>query len=150
VAEVLGHLVQRAALVEKQCRARVAEVVATEVGDAGLLECRDPDAAAPVLAAEMPARRVGEDESAGRGASLREVELDELARDGCEQLGLTGTRRLGRGHLLAGDRVVDSQALAGLATVVQDIVPDERVRLAGPDALVGEDADQSGVPMIEL
>jgi hypothetical protein len=150
MAEVLGHLVERAAFVEKQCCAGVAEVVAAEVGDAGPLERGHPDASAPVLAAEVAACRVGEDESCGRWASLRKVELDELARHRCEQLGLTGARRLGRGHLLAGDCVVDSQAPAWLATVIQDVVPDERVRLAGAKALVGEDADQSGVPRVEL
>src|SRR4051812_11230194 len=42
MADVLGDLVERAALVEEQRGARVAKVVAPEVGDAGAVECRDP------------------------------------------------------------------------------------------------------------
>jgi hypothetical protein len=64
---VLGDLVERAAFVEEQCGAGVAEVVAAEVGDAGALECGDPDAASPVLPAEVAVVAVGEDERARRG-----------------------------------------------------------------------------------
>jgi hypothetical protein len=62
VAEVFGHFVQRAAFVEKQRCAGVAEVVAAEVRDAGALERGDPDAAAPVVSAEVAALAVREDE----------------------------------------------------------------------------------------
>ena len=61
VAEVFGDFVQRAALVEQQRGAGVAEVVAAEVGDAGALERGDPDAPAPVVSAQVAALAVGED-----------------------------------------------------------------------------------------
>jgi len=70
VAEVLGDLVQRAALVEEQGRAGVTEVVAAEVGDAGALERGDPDAPPPVLPAQVAAGGVGEDERVGGRAAL--------------------------------------------------------------------------------
>src|SRR5204862_33190 len=62
VAEVLGDLVERAAFVEEQGGAGVAQVVAAEVGNAGALECRDPDPPPPVLTTEVAACRVREDE----------------------------------------------------------------------------------------
>ena len=64
MTKVLGHLVQRAALVEEKRGARVAEVVAPEVGDTRLLECWDPDASTPVPPAEVAALAVREDERA--------------------------------------------------------------------------------------
>ncbi|HEX5174680.1 MAG TPA: hypothetical protein VFV91_11120 [Gaiellaceae bacterium] len=88
MSEVLGDLVQRAALVEEERGAGVAEVVAAEVGDAGALERGDPDAAAPVLAAQVAAGGVWEDERVRGRAALGEVERDEFARDGHEELGL--------------------------------------------------------------
>jgi hypothetical protein len=60
VTEVLGDLVQGAALAEQQRRAGVAEVVGPEVREARAVERRDPDAAAPVLSAEVAALGVGE------------------------------------------------------------------------------------------
>jgi len=92
VAEVLGDLVECAALVEEERGAGVAEVVAAEVGDGGALERGDPDAPSPVLAAQVPAGGVREDERVRGRASLGEVERDEFARDGREELGLAGAR----------------------------------------------------------
>jgi hypothetical protein len=132
VAEVFGDLVQCAALVEEQGRAGVAEVVAAEVRDAGELERGNPDSAAPVLAAQVAACGVREDERVDGRAALGEVERDELARDGREELGLAGARRLRRRHLAVGERSAHHEALAGSAAVVEDVAPGERVRLAGP------------------
>jgi hypothetical protein len=101
VAEVFRDLVERAPFVEEQRRARVPEVVAAEVGDAGALERGDPDAAAPVVPAQVPALAVLEDELAPVGSTLSEVELDQLARDRLEQLGLTAAPRLRRRDLAA-------------------------------------------------
>src|ERR1043166_7320067 len=81
VAEVLGHFVERPPFVEKQGRAGVAKVVTPEVGDAGTLERRDPDAAAPVVATEVTALAVREHELLRVRASACEVELDGFARD---------------------------------------------------------------------
>lgn len=66
VAKVLGDLVQRAAFVDEQRGAGVAEVVAAEVGDAGALESGDPDAAAPVVPTQVAALAVGSAGRAGR------------------------------------------------------------------------------------
>jgi tetratricopeptide (TPR) repeat protein len=66
VAKVLGDLVQRAAFVDEQRGAGVAEVVAPEVGDAGALESGDPDAAAPVVPTQVAALAVGSAGRAGR------------------------------------------------------------------------------------
>jgi hypothetical protein len=88
VAEVLGHLVQRPALVQEQRRAGVAQVVAAEVRDAGALERGDPDAAPPVVAAEVAALAVREHELLRGRAAPGEIELEELARDRLEQLRL--------------------------------------------------------------
>jgi len=53
-AEVVGDLVDRAALIDEQGCAGVAEVVGAKVGDAGVLERGDPDPAAPVLTPLQP------------------------------------------------------------------------------------------------
>jgi hypothetical protein len=100
----------------------VAEVVAAEVRHAGTLERGHPDAAAPVLAAEVAAGGIGEDERVAARPALGEVELCELARDGREQLGFAGALRLGRRHCLAGDGAVDAQALAWLPAVIEHVV----------------------------
>jgi hypothetical protein len=86
----------------------VAQVVASEVGDAGALEHRDPDATAPVLPAEVAALAAGEHERVAIGATETEVKLGEFASDGLEELGLATALRLRRGHLVPGDRPVDA------------------------------------------
>jgi hypothetical protein len=123
----------------------VAEVVAAEIGDIGALEGGDPDAASPVLPAQVAAVAVGEDERAGVGSTAGEIEVDELACDRREQLGLAAALRLGRRDLVARDRTLDPKPPAWLAAVVDDVAPDERVGLCRPQALVGEDADEGGV-----
>jgi hypothetical protein len=57
------------------------------------------------------ARRVGEDEHVRRWSTAREVELDELAGDGLEELGLADPLRLRRRHLFAGEARCHSTAL---------------------------------------
>jgi hypothetical protein len=84
---------------------------------------------------------VGEDECAGIGATAGEVERDELAGDRCEQLRLAAALRLRGRDLVAGDGALDPEPLAGLAAVVDDVAPDERVGLRRSEAFVGEDAD---------
>lgn len=64
---LLGDLVERATLVKEQ---GVARIVAPEVGDAGSLERRDPDAPTPVLATQMASRAVGENEHARLGPTF--------------------------------------------------------------------------------
>jgi hypothetical protein len=150
VAEVLGHLVERAALVEEQRGAGVAEVVAAEIGHASALEGRDPDAPPPVLPAQVAALAVGEDERARVPWSAGEVELDELAGDRLEEVGLAAALRFRRRDLVAGDRALDAQPLARAAAVVHDVAPDERISLRRPQAFVGEDGDQGGVLRVEL
>ncbi|HEX3686911.1 MAG TPA: hypothetical protein VHU60_04945 [Gaiellaceae bacterium] len=150
MAEVLGDFVERASLVEEQGRAGVAEVVAAEVRDARALERGDPDAPPPVLPAQVAAGGVRKDERVRRRAALGEVEGDELARDGREELGLAGARRFRRRHLAVRERGANHEALAGAAAVVEHVAPGERVRLAGPKPLVGEHADERCVLLIEL
>jgi hypothetical protein len=150
VAEVLGDLVQRAALVEEQRGARVAEVVAAEVSDACAFERGDPDATTPVVSAQVSAPAVGKDELVRLRPSTREVELDKLARDRLEELRLAAALRLRRGDLAAGDGLLHTQAPAWPAAIVEDVTPDERVRLGRPQAFVGEDTDERGVLRVEL
>src|SRR5262249_10330186 len=135
VPEVLGNLVERAALVEQQRRAGVAKVVATEVRHAGAPERRGPDTPAPVLPAEVAALAVGKDECAGLRPALRKVEGDELARDRREQVWLACASRLRRRHFPGGERAADEDPLAWPSAVVEQVGPGERVRLPWAEAL---------------
>ncbi|HEY7017638.1 MAG TPA: hypothetical protein VH297_04145 [Gaiellaceae bacterium] len=128
----------------------MAQVVAPEVRDACALERGDPDAAAPVVSAEVTALAVREQKLLRVGAAAGKVELDELACDRHEELRLTAPLRLGGRDLLAGDRPLHAQTLAWLAPVVEDVAPDERVGLGRTEALVGEDADEGSVLRVEL
>ena len=126
------------------------EVVAAEVRDAGALERGDPDAPPPVVSAQVAALAVGKDKRLRIGTTAGEIPLDELARDRLEELRFAAALRLRRGDLSAGDGPLHAQAFTWPATIVEDVTPHERVRLGGPKALVGEDADQRGVLRVEL
>jgi hypothetical protein len=78
---------------------------------------------------------VWEDERARVRTTVREVELDELARDRLEELGLAGAPRLRRRELFAGEGPLDAQAPAWLAVVVEDVAPLEGVRLGLAETL---------------
>ena len=83
-------------------------------------------------------------------AAACEVELDELARDRLEQLRLATALRLRRGHLVAGDGPLDAQALAWSPPIVEDVAPDERVRLGRTNAFVRQHRDERRVLRVEL
>ncbi|HEU5371382.1 MAG TPA: hypothetical protein VFU51_03240 [Gaiellaceae bacterium] len=98
----------------------------------------------------MTAAGVREDEPVEGRTAVRQVEGDELSRDGPEQLRLASACGLRGRDLAARDRALDPQPLARLAAIVEDIAPGERIRLGRSQAFVGEQADEGSVLLVEL
>jgi hypothetical protein len=57
--------------------------------------------------------------------------------------------RLRRRHLVTGERALDEQPLARSAAIVEHVAPGKRVRLARAQPLVGENADERCVLLVE-
>ncbi|HMI99713.1 MAG TPA: hypothetical protein VK488_07775 [Gaiellaceae bacterium] len=98
----------------------------------------------------MASLAVREHERSRLRTAAGEVEIDELTPDRLEELRLAAALRLRRGDLAAGDGPLDAQALSWTAAIVEDVAPDERVRLGRAQALIGEHADERGVLRVEL